>query len=199
MSNSKFRLTEDKQRMIDGTDVYRIEALQDFNDVKVGDLGGFLEREDNLSFEEGDNSWVYDDSVVYGDSVIEADSIIYKDGMIKDSHVLNGSRVAYDSTVEDSLIQETQVQSSNIKDTESFSSTVGQANIEGSKLVFSVIGDTKMKNTFIESSETSYGSIIEDSHIEDRTLRDVRYLGHDTRLELNDSDLENLEDDGLEL
>lgn len=41
--------------------VYRIRALKDFADVKAGDLGGWIESEDNLG-QEGD-CWVYDDSI----------------------------------------------------------------------------------------------------------------------------------------
>lgn len=44
--------------------LYRIKAIKDFGDVKAGDLGGFIEKEDNLSHE--GNAWVYDSAQVYG-------------------------------------------------------------------------------------------------------------------------------------
>ncbi|MCZ2159010.1 hypothetical protein NPX99_07015 [Bartonella sp. 220] len=46
------------------TILYRIRALRNFDDVKAGDLGGFIEKEINLSHE--GNCWVYDDAWVYG-------------------------------------------------------------------------------------------------------------------------------------
>ena len=59
---AKYELT-DETKEIDGRTLYRIRALCDFNDVKAGDLGGFVENEDNLSHE--GNCWVYDDACVY--------------------------------------------------------------------------------------------------------------------------------------
>ncbi|WP_273783036.1 hypothetical protein, partial [Bartonella sp. ML69XJBT] len=44
--------------------LYRIRALKDFDDVKTGDLGGFIEKESNLSHD--GNCWVYDKACVYG-------------------------------------------------------------------------------------------------------------------------------------
>lgn len=46
--DEKYKLTEETIRVY-GSTLYRIEALKDFNDVKKGDKGGFIENEDNLS------------------------------------------------------------------------------------------------------------------------------------------------------
>ena len=37
--------------------MYRIKSLIDFEDVKAGDLGGYVEKEENLS--QSGNAWVY--------------------------------------------------------------------------------------------------------------------------------------------
>lgn len=42
--------------------LHRIRAVRDFGKVKAGDLGGWIESEDNLSHE--GNCWVYDDAEV---------------------------------------------------------------------------------------------------------------------------------------
>lgn len=44
----KFRLTNETINFNDVT-LYRIEALRDFSDIKVGDKGGYIEKEGNLS------------------------------------------------------------------------------------------------------------------------------------------------------
>ena len=41
----KYRLTDDTIN-VDGRTLYRIEALKDFNNVKKGDKGGFVEKEE---------------------------------------------------------------------------------------------------------------------------------------------------------
>ena len=44
----KYRLT-DETINVDGRILHRIEALKDFGNVKKGDKGGFVEKEENLS------------------------------------------------------------------------------------------------------------------------------------------------------
>lgn len=53
-----------KSKTIGSTTLYQIEALKDFSDVKSGDLGGWIEKESNLS-QEG-NCWVSGNAMVYG-------------------------------------------------------------------------------------------------------------------------------------
>ena len=53
---------------IDGHILHQIRALIDFGNVAVGDLGGGIESEKNLS-QEG-NCWVYDNATVCGDARI---------------------------------------------------------------------------------------------------------------------------------
>ena len=49
-----------------GVTFKRIRALIDFGNVKKGELGGFIEKEENLSHE--NNAWVYDDAEVSGNA-----------------------------------------------------------------------------------------------------------------------------------
>lgn len=48
--------------------MHRIQTTKDFAIVCKGDLGGFVESENNLSHE-GD-AWVWGDAQVYGDALI---------------------------------------------------------------------------------------------------------------------------------
>ena len=90
----KYKLTKETINVFNKT-LYRIEALRDFNDVKKGDKGGFIEKEDNLS--QSDNCWVYGNAKicdkarvcenaeicgnawVYGNAEIFDDAKIYDD------------------------------------------------------------------------------------------------------------------------
>ena len=56
-------LYEDKIEM-DSHTLYKIRALKDFGNVKAGDIGGYIEKEANLS-QEG-ICWIYDNAKVYG-------------------------------------------------------------------------------------------------------------------------------------
>ena len=59
-----------------GVKLFRIRALQDFRDVKAGDLGGYIEREENLS--QYDYCWVYGNARVYGNAEVFGDAWVYK-------------------------------------------------------------------------------------------------------------------------
>lgn len=54
--------------------LHRIRALTSFSDVHEGDIGGWIQSEDNLS-QDGD-CWVYDDARVYGDAFVRDNSIV---------------------------------------------------------------------------------------------------------------------------
>ena len=68
----KFELTSDFITNIFGIKLFRIRALVEFGSVKVGELGGYIEKEENLS-QNGDawgygNAWVCGNAKVYGDA-----------------------------------------------------------------------------------------------------------------------------------
>lgn len=75
--------------------LHRIVALYDFNDVKAGDLGGFVESEFNLS--QFGLSWVYDDakvinsSRVYDDVQVRGEAIVRGQAIISERAVIDGN------------------------------------------------------------------------------------------------------------
>lgn len=67
----KYKLTGETKE-VDGTTLYRIEALVSFRYAKAGEKGGWIESEDNLS-QEGD-AWVSDDAQIFGEAQVSGDS-----------------------------------------------------------------------------------------------------------------------------
>ena len=65
----KYRLTDETMMLPDGTRLHRIMALRDFGDVQAGDLGGFVEKEANLSHKGG--ARVCGDAEVSGDAEVK--------------------------------------------------------------------------------------------------------------------------------
>lgn len=72
--NKKYELTNESVE-IEGVTVYRIKALKDFADVKKGDLGGFVEKENNLSHE--GNCWVHGNAVVCDNAKVSHDALVF--------------------------------------------------------------------------------------------------------------------------
>ena len=52
----KYKLLKSDTKKVNGKTLYRIEALKSFGTVRVGDLGGYIESENNLSHE--GTAWV---------------------------------------------------------------------------------------------------------------------------------------------
>lgn len=81
--------------------LYRIKALRDFSDVKAGDLGGFVESEDNLSHEEDcwiyNNAKVYDNASVYGNAMVYDNAEVYGHASIYGNAEVFGNAEVYDS------------------------------------------------------------------------------------------------------
>lgn len=75
----KYELTEESKEINTAT-LYRIRALQNFGNVKEGELGGWIESEKNLSRE--GNCWVYGNAWVSGNAQVYGDARVYGNAKI---------------------------------------------------------------------------------------------------------------------
>lgn len=73
----KYELTSETLFLL-GHTLHRIKALRNFGPVKAGELGGWVEKEENLSQDDNawvsDNAWVFGDARVYGDAKVCGDA-----------------------------------------------------------------------------------------------------------------------------
>ena len=96
----KYKLTDEAIK-IDGHILHRIQALKDFNDVKKGNLGGFVEKEENLSHY--GTCWIYDDACVYenakvtNDAHVCANAKVRENACIYDKAIISGLAEIYGS------------------------------------------------------------------------------------------------------
>ncbi len=83
--------------------LHRIRALRNVGEkVKAGDLGGFVESESNLSFEPGDEAWIFDDAVCAGGGYVDKNSRLYGYAVVcKHGYVSQDSAVSAHARVED--------------------------------------------------------------------------------------------------
>ena len=91
VQKKKYRLLlePDFRSQILGRTIYRIQALVDFSDVKAGDIGGYVESEENLSHE-GD-AWIYNNA-----AVIEG-GFVCDDAKVSDEAVVRGDGCVYEN------------------------------------------------------------------------------------------------------
>ena len=81
----KYKIRKDLTKNVNGVTLYRIEAAKSFTnslrrDIKKGELGGWIEKEDNLS-QEGE-CWLYDDVCVFGNAKVYDDAILTRNAMV---------------------------------------------------------------------------------------------------------------------
>ena len=88
----KYKLTEETIN-VNGKTLYRIKSLKDFGNVKKGDKGGFVEKEENLS-QSGD-CWVYDNAKVYNNAKVFDYADIYGNAEIFGNAIVSGNAMVY--------------------------------------------------------------------------------------------------------
>ena len=82
----KFELTAEFVTNVFGKKLFRIKALVAFGNVEKGELGGFIEKEDNLSHD-GDawvfgNAQVFDNAQVFGDARVCGNAQVFGDARV---------------------------------------------------------------------------------------------------------------------
>ena len=91
----KFELTSEFITNIFGTKLFRIKALCEFGNVKAGELGGFLEKEENLS-NDGD-AWVSGNAEVSGDAEVSGNAWVYGDAWVFGNARVSGNARVFDN------------------------------------------------------------------------------------------------------
>lgn len=103
--DKKYILTDEIKKIGDGITLHRIKALKSFDDVKAGDLGGWVESEDNLSH--WSKAWVYDDAMVYhrakvgGDARVCHSATVCGDAMVQEQARIFGTALVAGTAVID--------------------------------------------------------------------------------------------------
>ena len=70
----KYSLTKNK-KVVNGIILFQIKAEMSFDEVAKDELGGWIEKEENLS-QEG-NAWVYENAHVYGNARVYGNAWLY--------------------------------------------------------------------------------------------------------------------------
>ena len=94
----KFELTTEFITNALGKKLFRIKALVEFGSVKAGELGGYAEKEENIS--QDGNAWVSDDACVYGDAKVFGNAWVSDDACVYgDAKVYGNAWVSDDACV----------------------------------------------------------------------------------------------------
>jgi carbonic anhydrase/acetyltransferase-like protein (isoleucine patch superfamily) len=86
--NKKYKLTKNT-KVVAGVTLFQIIALQSFNDIEKGDLGGWIEKESNLSV--SGNAWVFGNASVFGNAMVSGDARVSGNAMVSGDARVSGN------------------------------------------------------------------------------------------------------------
>ncbi len=96
----KYELLREQTTTVKDRTLYRIRALRDFGSVKAGDLGGYVQSEDNLSHERdcwiADEAKVYDNARVSGEARVSDTARVYGGAIVSDFASIAGHTQTFD-------------------------------------------------------------------------------------------------------
>lgn len=93
--NDKYTFTDGYIVTPSGAVLHRIKSLKDFGDVKTGMLGGFIEKEENLSID--GNAWVYNNAQVYGNARVRDNAFVDDNAKVFGNALVNGNAQVHDN------------------------------------------------------------------------------------------------------
>lgn len=88
----------------EGHTLHRIEALRDFGNIRAGHIGGWVEKESNLTH--AGTCWIYEDAIVMDDACIRDDAQVRDEAIVMDSADIGKKAKILDQAVvcDDALI-----------------------------------------------------------------------------------------------
>ena len=88
----KFELTDKFVITASGVKLFQIRCTRKIKYAEVGDLGGYVEKEENLSHD--GNAWVSGDACVFGNAWVSGDACVFGDACVSgDACVFGNARV----------------------------------------------------------------------------------------------------------
>ncbi len=178
-SNKKYIMMYDQSISYAGKTLYRIKAMQDIAfkydsvslSVKKGDLGGYIEKESNLSTSKSDKGWVGGTAKVYGDGKVSG-------AWVTDQAVVSGGSVSYGAYI----YENAKITGGSVSNAEVFGSATVSA---GSTSSHAQIYGNAQQNGCLMSGGKLYGNAIVtgcEIHENVQVYGNARIYGQDVRL-----------------
>lgn len=166
----KYRMLEEESMVIDGHRLYRIESLRNFDDVKIGDKGGFIESEMNLSH--SGYCWIYDDAVAFDRSRVRGGAKLRNHAVVRGFAEISQRAILTDFT---GAINSAKIYGCAKLSEKAFAGQsaviYGQATISGASIISEaalVCGDAEVRDATVSGFSRIYGSA---------KVRNARILG----------------------
>ena len=95
MSNQKYEITDIAHEVYPF--LHRFRAFHDIGGVVMaGDLGGFVESENNLSFKQGDSAWIFDNAISCNNATVDEGSSLRGESIACENACISGGAKLFD-------------------------------------------------------------------------------------------------------
>ena len=84
----KYKLTTNTKNFL-GKTLFQIEATISFGSVSKGELGGYIEKEENL--DQSGDAWVSGNALVYGNARVSGDALVYGNARVSGDALVYGN------------------------------------------------------------------------------------------------------------
>ena len=88
----KYEMTSET-KIVNGVTLHRIKALISFGAIHEGDIGGFIEKEENLSHD--GNAWVCGNARVFGDAKVFGNAWVFGNALVYSNAKVFGNAWVY--------------------------------------------------------------------------------------------------------
>lgn len=95
-SNKKYEIIDKTKTFNGGIVLHQIRALKSFGNVTKGDIGGWIEKESNLSPE--GNCWVYMQARVFGEAIVAENAQVYGKAQVFENAKVYGKARVFEYT-----------------------------------------------------------------------------------------------------
>lgn len=93
----KYEVLKDEFIELNGRKLYRIKALKNFCHIEKGEVGGYIESEQNLS--QKGNAWVSDNAWVSGNALVSGDAQVYGGALVYGDALVYGNALVSDNAL----------------------------------------------------------------------------------------------------
>ncbi len=144
-----------EEKVVDNHTLHRIRAMRDFGIVKAGDLGGWIESEDNLSHD--GYAWVGDDALVTNKAWVANKALVAGDARVTGKALVTGdARVICDAWVGDEALVTGKALVTNKARVTGKALVAGDARVTGKTLV---AGDARITGDARVTGEADYAVV----------------------------------------
>jgi ADP-glucose pyrophosphorylase len=159
--------------------LFRIISTKNFNDVNIGDKGGYIDKTSKLE----NNAWV-SSGFVYNNSTVD-NSIVENNSRVNNSTVnnstVNNSRVANNSTVNNSTVNNSTVNNSTVAN----NSTVNNSRVANNSTVNnSTVNNSRVaNNSTVNNSRVANNSTVNNSRVANNSRVDNSIVDNNSRVD----------------